>query len=87
MKEVIIILLLITNSGEVDGSFIIDLSVFSPGPHSLSITATSDGGEVVMADIINFSVPDPLGNHHAMIEFHSPTWMLILQMSGASVRL
>ena len=74
-------------TGEVDGSFIIDLSVFSPGPHSLSITATSDGGEVVMADIINFSVPDPLGNHHAMVEFHSPTWMLILQMSGASVRL
>ena len=44
------------------GSFTIDLSAFSPGPHSLSVTATSDDGEDDSADTIFFTVPEPLGN-------------------------
>ena len=48
-------------SGDEDGTFVIDLTSFSPGPHSLIVMATSDEGEMDTADTIRFSVPAPLG--------------------------
>ena len=47
--------------GDQNGIFVIDLASFSPGPHSLTVTATTDDGEEDAADIINFFVPEPLG--------------------------
>ena len=47
--------------GDQNGTFVIDLASFSPGPHSLTVTATTDDGEEDAVDIINFFVPEPLG--------------------------
>ena len=42
-----------------EGSFQVDLRLFSPGEHSLRITATSEEGELATVETILFSV---LGN-------------------------
>lgn len=47
--------------GDEDGTFVIDLTAFSLGSHSLRIVATSDEGEVAMADTIIFSVAGTSG--------------------------
>ena len=43
-----------------DGVFSIDVDSFSPGPHTLNITATSSDGEVDTA-FISFVIPVTLG--------------------------
>ena len=46
---------------DVDGMFVIDLEDFSPGLHSLNVVGISEDGDVDSADIIFFTVPEPLG--------------------------
>ncbi len=49
-----------------DGVFSIDVDSFSPGPHTLNITATSSDGEVDTA-FISFDI---LGEDPMPIHFH-----------------
>ena len=54
-----------------DGVFSIDVDSFSPGPHTLNITATSSDGEVDTA-FISFVISATLGKTSSQFNFHEP---------------
>lgn len=44
-----------------NGTFVIDLNDFSPGSHILNVVATSEDGDIDIADTILFVAPASLG--------------------------
>lgn len=47
--------------GDENGTLVIDLTSFDPGPHSLVVVAMSEEGEVDAAETIIFIVPETFG--------------------------
>lgn len=65
------------SSGEENGSFVIERSLFVPGLHSLTVEATSESGETDIADVIFFSV---LGNRYNIQSYYNYDHPLLLQV-------